>query len=89
MDGNRRWAKKRLLPAALGHASGAKRVRAVVESCIRAQISHLSLFAFSTENWRRPQDEISVFYTKSLVAVLKDIYQKRPKLQRVFLYFEF
>ena len=60
MDGNRRWAKKRLLPAALGHASGAKRVRAVVESCIRSQISHLSLFAFSTENWRRPQDEISV-----------------------------
>ena len=60
MDGNRRWAKKRLLPAALGHASGAKRVRAVVESCIRSQISHLSLFAFSTENWRRPQEEISV-----------------------------
>ena len=60
MDGNRRWAKKRLLPAALGHASGAKRVRAVVESCIRSQIPHLSLFAFSTENWRRPQEEISV-----------------------------
>ena len=60
MDGNRRWAKKRLLPAALGHASGAKRVRAVVESCIRSQIPHLSLFAFSTENWRRPQDEFSV-----------------------------
>jgi undecaprenyl diphosphate synthase len=60
MDGNRRWAKKRLLPAALGHASGAKRVRSVVESCIRSQISHLSLFAFSTENWRRPQEEISV-----------------------------
>jgi undecaprenyl diphosphate synthase len=54
MDGNRRWAKKRLLPAALGHASGAKRVRAIVESCIRFNVSHLSLFAFSTENWRRP-----------------------------------
>jgi undecaprenyl diphosphate synthase len=60
MDGNRRWAKKRLLPAALGHASGAKRVRSVVEACIRSNISHLSLFAFSTENWRRPEDEISV-----------------------------
>ena len=60
MDGNRRWAKKRLLPAALGHASGAKRVRAVVESCIRCDIAHLSLFAFSTENWRRPPEEISV-----------------------------
>jgi undecaprenyl diphosphate synthase len=60
MDGNRRWAKKRLLPAALGHASGAKRVRSVVENCIRSNISHLSLFAFSTENWRRPADEVSV-----------------------------
>jgi undecaprenyl diphosphate synthase len=60
MDGNRRWAKKRLLPAALGHASGAKRVRAIVETCIRLNIPHLSLFAFSTENWRRPPDEVSV-----------------------------
>jgi undecaprenyl diphosphate synthase len=60
MDGNRRWAKKRLLPAALGHASGAKRVRAIVEACIRSNISHLSLFAFSTENWRRPEEEVSV-----------------------------
>ncbi len=60
MDGNRRWAKKRLLPAALGHASGAKRVRGVVESCIRCDITHLSLFAFSTENWRRPPEEVSV-----------------------------
>ena len=60
MDGNRRWAKKRLLPAALGHASGAKRVRAIVEACIRLNISDLSLFAFSTENWRRPEDEVSV-----------------------------
>lgn len=58
MDGNRRWAKKRLLPAALGHAAGAKRVRAVVEACARANIEHLTIFAFSTENWRRPEDEV-------------------------------
>ena len=58
MDGNRRWAKKRLLPAALGHAAGAKRVRAVVEACARANIAHLTIFAFSTENWRRPQEEV-------------------------------
>jgi len=60
MDGNRRWAKKRLLPAAFGHASGAKRVRVLVETCIRLNIPHLSIFAFSTENWRRPEDEVSV-----------------------------
>lgn len=58
MDGNRRWAKKRLLPAALGHAAGAKRVRAIVESCARANIAHLTIFAFSTENWRRPEEEV-------------------------------
>ena len=60
MDGNRRWAKKRLLPAAFGHASGAKRVRVLVETCIRLKIPHLIIFAFSTENWRRPEDEVSV-----------------------------
>lgn len=58
MDGNRRWAKKRLMPAALGHAAGAKRVRSIVEACARSNIGHLTLFAFSTENWRRPDEEI-------------------------------
>ena len=58
MDGNRRWAKKRLMPAALGHAAGAKRVRAIVEACARANIEHLTIFAFSTENWRRPEEEV-------------------------------
>lgn len=60
MDGNRRWAKKRFLPSALGHAAGAKQVREIVEACIRANVPHLSLFAFSTENWRRPEEEVSV-----------------------------
>lgn len=60
MDGNRRWAKKRFLPTAMGHAAGAKQVRDIVEACIRADIPHLSLFAFSTENWRRPKEEVSV-----------------------------
>jgi undecaprenyl diphosphate synthase len=60
MDGNRRWAKKRFLPSALGHAAGAKQVRDIVEACIRAKVPHLSLFAFSTENWRRPEEEVSV-----------------------------
>jgi undecaprenyl diphosphate synthase len=60
MDGNRRWAKKRFLPSALGHAAGAKQVRDIVEACIRAEVPHLSLFAFSTENWRRPEEEVSV-----------------------------
>jgi undecaprenyl diphosphate synthase len=73
MDGNRRWAKKRLLPAALGHASGAKRVRAIVESCIRSEIGHLSLFAFSTENWRRPPEEVSVLMTLFASYLQKEV----------------
>ena len=59
MDGNRRWARKRLMPAALGHAAGARRVREVVAAAAQAGVEYLSLFAFSTENWRRPEEEVS------------------------------
>ncbi len=59
MDGNRRWAKKRFMPAALGHAAGAKQVREIVKACAEMGVPHLSLFAFSTENWKRPEDEVS------------------------------
>ena len=59
MDGNRRWAKKRLMPTALGHAAGARRVREVVQACAQAGVPYVSLFAFSTENWKRPPEEIS------------------------------
>lgn len=59
MDGNRRWAKKRFMPAALGHAAGAKRVRDIVRACAEIGVAHLSLFAFSTENWKRPEEEVS------------------------------
>jgi undecaprenyl diphosphate synthase len=59
MDGNRRWAKKRFMPLALGHAAGAQRVRDIAKACAQRGIAQLSLFAFSTENWRRPEEEIS------------------------------
>ena len=59
MDGNRRWAKQRFMPTALGHAAGAKRVREIVKACTTIGIPHLSVFAFSTENWKRPADEIT------------------------------
>jgi tetratricopeptide (TPR) repeat protein len=58
MDGNRRWAKKRLLPTAMGHAAGARRVRDIVQAAPTLGIRHLTLFAFSTENWRRPPAEV-------------------------------
>jgi len=65
MDGNRRWAKKVGLPAAVGHASGARQVRSIVQACADRGVRYLTLFAFSTENWQRPQDEVS-----SLMALL-------------------
>ena len=58
MDGNGRWARKRFLPRVAGHARGVKRVRDVVEFCIARNIRYLTLFAFSTENWKRPADEV-------------------------------
>jgi len=59
MDGNGRWAKKRHLPRVAGHARGVKRVRDIVEYCIARDIRYLTLFAFSTENWKRPVDEVN------------------------------
>ncbi len=59
MDGNGRWAKKRLLPRAVGHVKGAANVRSIVQGCTEHGVEFLTLFAFSTENWRRPEDEVS------------------------------
>ena len=59
MDGNGRWAKKRLMPRVAGHAVGVKRVRDIVKACAERGVAYLTLFAFSSENWRRPADEVS------------------------------
>ncbi len=58
LDGNGRWAQRRSLPVAAGHRAGARTVRRIVEAAIDVGIQHLSVFAFSTENWSRPQDEV-------------------------------
>ncbi|HEX5392293.1 MAG TPA: polyprenyl diphosphate synthase [Rhodocyclaceae bacterium] len=59
MDGNGRWAKKRFLPRVAGHKRGVETVRAMVKACISRGVQYLTLFAFSSENWRRPKDEVS------------------------------
>ncbi len=59
MDGNRRWAKKRFLPKAIGHANGAQRVRSIVQACANSGVRYLTLFVFSSENWQRPEEEVS------------------------------
>jgi len=60
MDGNGRWAKKKLMPRIIGHRAGVKTVRKVVEFCVQEKIEVLSLFAFSSENWRRPKKEVNM-----------------------------
>lgn len=73
MDGNGRWAKKRNLPRIFGHREGAKSVRVITEKCAKLGVKYLTLYAFSTENWKRPQKEI-----KFLMNLLKD-YLDREK----------
>ena len=60
MDGNHRWAKKRRLPGAAGHRAGAKRLRETAGACADVGVKHLTLFAFSTENWQRPSKEVNL-----------------------------
>jgi len=59
MDGNGRWAQQRGKPRLIGHQAGARRVRAVVEACPKLGVEYLTIFAFSTENWKRTQTEVA------------------------------
>ena len=72
MDGNRRWASQRSLPKAIGHARGAKRVRSLVEACAARGVRYLTLFAFSTENWKRPIDEVTSLMGLFLLYLQKE-----------------
>ncbi|MBE0570091.1 MAG: di-trans,poly-cis-decaprenylcistransferase, partial [Ignavibacteriaceae bacterium] len=59
MDGNGRWAKRRGLPRVAGHRRGVETVREIVEVCAEVGVKYLTLYTFSTENWKRPKDEVS------------------------------
>ena len=75
MDGNGRWAKKRLLPRFAGHHRGVETVRVTVRTCLERGIEYLTLFAFSSENWRRPPEEVSLLM-QLFVRVLKEEVKK-------------
>ena len=79
MDGNRRWAKHRGLPVALGHANGALRVRGLVQACADRGISFITLFAFSTENWARPADEVSSLMRLLTLYLQKEVSDMNAK----------
>jgi undecaprenyl diphosphate synthase len=73
MDGNGRWAKKRFLPRVAGHRRGVEAVREVVKNCIERGVEYLTLFAFSSENWRRPQEEVTVLMQLFLRALEQEV----------------
>ncbi len=67
MDGNGRWAKKRGLPRNAGHAAGSKKFKDIARYCNKIGVKHLTVYAFSTENWRRPEEEV-----KGIMNILRD-----------------
>lgn len=73
MDGNGRWAKQRFLPRVAGHKMGVESVRKVIKAAFAAGVSHLTLFAFSSENWNRPKDEVEALMRLFLVSLEKEI----------------
>lgn len=73
MDGNNRWAKRRFLPGVAGHKAGVDAVRAVVETSARRGVEVLTLFAFSSENWRRPPAEVSALMQLFVMALEREV----------------
>jgi undecaprenyl diphosphate synthase len=84
MDGNGRWAKKRYLPRVAGHKQGVETVRRVTQCCAERGVEYLTLFAFSSENWRRPADEVSTLRQLFMVALEQEaerLHRNRVRLK--------
>jgi len=73
MDGNGRWAKKRFLPRFAGHRRGVETVRETVKRCLELGIEYLTLFAFSSENWRRPEEEVTLLMQLFVRALQQEV----------------
>lgn len=86
MDGNGRWAKRRGLPRIAGHREGVNSVRDIVEACGQLGVKYLTLYAFSTENWKRPKDEVSMLM-RLLLKALRDerdrLHQNEVRLRAI------
>ena len=84
MDGNGRWAKKRLQPRAMGHRAGVRTARKVVRAAYRAGVEVLTVYAFSQENWHRPQEEVSLLmqlFIKTLSREVASLHKNGVKLR--------
>ncbi len=86
MDGNGRWAKKRFLPRFAGHKKGVETVREMVKACLERGVEYLTLFAFSSENWRRPPEEVSLLmqlFGKALQQEVAKLHRNGVRLRIV------
>jgi len=84
MDGNGRWAKKRFLPRVAGHQRGVEALRDMVKACLELGVEYLTVFAFSSENWRRPAEEVSFLmqlFLKMLEIEMHKMHQNNIKLK--------
>ncbi len=84
MDGNGRWAKKRFLPRVAGHQRGVEALRETVKSCLELGVEYLTVFAFSSENWRRPADEVSFLmqlFLKMLEIEMRRMHENNIRLK--------
>ena len=79
MDGNGRWAKSRFLPRTAGHKAGVETIRTVLRECKKLNVKYVTLYAFSTENWKRPEDEVDylcklprIFFNRYLAELIKN-----------------
>ena len=84
MDGNGRWAKRRRLPRQAGHLMGASGLKRIVRACAERGVEYLTIFAFSTENWRRPADEVSALmslFIQYLTREVKDMREQGVRLR--------
>lgn len=78
MDGNRRWAKERLLPSAVGHKKGVKTLKNIVKACDEFGVKYLTVYAFSTENWNRKQEEVD-FLMNLLASTIESELERLDK----------
>ena len=73
MDGNRRWAKKRMLPSAAGHKKGVEALRATLKACAKFGIKYLTVYAFSTENWKRDKEEVEFLMSLLAKTIINEV----------------
>ena len=84
MDGNGRWAQRRSLPRSAGHAAGTEALREIIRACDELKIEIMSIYAFSTENWNRPQDEVNALMkliTKYFLSEIDELIEKGVRIK--------